>query len=169
VFVVAIDYEYTNKVPAGAAMKLIQAAVCATLISTGGVAFATGKCADDLDDRSPDQVLQAHFAAVLSGNVDRVTCDYAKHASIVVPGAVMTGKAAIGAYYTQIFALMGGPGTLAVVSLTTVPTRRDGGVALLEWTLESPHLAVGDGTDTFVIQDGRIQQQTVKLGGLVVR
>jgi hypothetical protein len=44
--VVAIDYEYTNKAPAGAAMKLIQAVVCATLISTGGVAFATGKCAD---------------------------------------------------------------------------------------------------------------------------
>jgi hypothetical protein len=37
----------------------------------------------------------------------------------------------------------------------------DGDVAFLEWSAESPSGRVDDGTDTFVIRDGKIAVQTI--------
>ena len=116
-------------------------------------------CPDHAQKRSPAQVLQDHVSALLSGNLDRIACDYDEDAVIITPGNVVSGHDQIKAYYASIFRLMGGPGNLEAVSVTT-----SGTVLLLEWTLDSPHLVVGDGTDTFVIEKGRISYQTVKLG-----
>ena len=129
-------------------------------------------CRENTRDRTPEQVLNAHFAAILSGDVERIACDYDDDYVIVTPGSVIRGDAGIRAFYNQIYSLMGGPGTLGVISLTFAATPADSdrrAAALLEWTLDSPHLAVGDGTDTFIIKNGRIQQHTVKLGQLVFK
>jgi ketosteroid isomerase-like protein len=144
-------------------------AIMIGLMGVVGVADAETHCAPGLESRSADQVLNDHFAAIRSGNVDRILCDYSHDAAILTPGSVVTTDEGIRGFYAQIFALMGGPGILGLTSLTVAPVNPSRSIALLEWTLDSSHLAVGDGTDTFVIVNGKIHQQTVKLGGFVMK
>lgn len=134
-----------------------------------GFAEEDGRCACALTSRSSDQVLNDHFAALRSGDLDLILCDYSRDAAIVTPGSVIGSHDGIRAFYTRIFALMGGRGNLGLGSLTFAPVNPSRWIALLEWTLDSPHLAVHDGTDTFVIVNGKIQQQTIKLGGLEIK
>ena len=132
--------------------------ICVLFLTTAAAAQAAD-CPDHPQKRSTEQVLQDHVSALLSGDLDLIACDYDEDAVIITPGKVVSGHAQIKEYYAAIFQLMGGPGDLEAVSVTT-----SGTVLLLEWTLDSPHLVVGDGTDTFVIEKGRISYQTVKLG-----
>jgi hypothetical protein len=138
-------------------------------LNAAGTAFA-GSCPEGLRDRTPEQVLDAHFGALLSGDVDLIACDYEADAQIITAGSVIKGTEGVKAFFTQIYILMNGPASLGVVSLTVSPSNSGrNAVALLEWTLDSPHLEVGDGTDTIVIKNGKIEHQTVKLGKLVVK
>jgi len=139
------------------------------LMSVTGFADTERRCAAGLAARSADQVLNDHFAAIRSGDFDLILCDYSSDATIVTPGVVVSSHDGIRGFYSHIFALMGGPGTLGLVSLTFAPVNPSRSIALLEWTLDSPHLEVGDGTDTFVIVNGKIQQHTIKLGGLMTK
>lgn len=109
--------------------------------------------------RSNEEVLADHYAALLSGDPQRVACDYADDASVILAGTVATGREEIAGLFAYFFSLMGGPGSIAVHSVTTTGT-----VLLLEWGLESPHLTVADGVDTFVFRKGRISYQTIHLG-----
>ena len=136
--------------------------LCALFFLTTAAA-AQADCLDHAQKRSPKEVLQDHVSALLSGDLDLIACDYGEDAVIITPGKVISGHKEIKDYYASIFQLMGGPGTLGAVSVTTTGT-----VLLLEWTLNSPHLVVNDGTDTFVVEKGRISYQTVKLGDVVV-
>ena len=118
--------------------------LCALFLATAAAAQAD--CLDHAQKRSPEEVLQDHVSALLSGDLDLIACDYDKDAVIITPGNVVSGHDEIKAYFASIFQAMGGPGNLGAVSVTT-----SGTVLLLEWTLDSPHLVVGDGTDTFVV------------------
>ena len=124
----------------------------------------TPNCYQQIQKRSPEEVLQSHVTALLSGDLDRIACDYDENAVIITPSGVISGHDHIKDYYFSIFQLMGGPGNLTAVSITT-----SGKALLLEWMLDSPHFVVGDGTDTFVVEKGLITYQTVKLSGVLVR
>ena len=137
--------------------------LCALFLMTAVPAQAAD-CPDHVQKRSPEQVLEDHVSALLSGDLDLIACDYDEDAVIITPRNVVSGHNEIKAYFASIFQAMGGPGNLGAVSVTT-----SGTVLLLEWTLDSPHLVVGDGTDTFVVVKGRIHYQTVKLADVVVR
>jgi hypothetical protein len=140
------------------------------IVALNAVTAFAGNCPEGLRDRTPEQVLDAHFGALLSGDVDLIACDYEADAQIITGGSIIEGIAGVKAFFTQIYTLMSGPASLGVVSLT-VSSSNSGrnAVALLEWTLDSPHLEVGDGTDTIVIKNGKIQHQTVKLGQLIFK
>ena len=83
---------------------------------------------------------------------------------MILAGIVAPGKEQIAGLFAYFFALMGGPASIPVHPVTT-----SGTVLLLEWGLESPHLTVGDGVDTFVFRKGRISYQTVHLGAAMFR
>src|SRR5262245_34059824 len=72
-----------------------------------GVGFADTKshCAAGLASRSADQVLNDHFAAIRSGDLDLILCDYSSNATVMTPGTVITGPDGIRGFYSQIFAL----------------------------------------------------------------
>jgi hypothetical protein len=60
--------------------------------------------------------------------------------------------------------LMGGNISLGLTSKTSAAA-----YTLLLYTVNSTHVSVPDGVDTFVIRHGRIVAQTARLGGLTFK
>jgi len=118
-------------------------------------------CPKHTSHRAPEQVLQDHAAAFVSGDPALVACDYADDAVFILPGSVASGKDQIQATYAFFFASAGGRIQLSLKSLTT-----GANTVLIEYAVDSNHLVVANGVDTFVIHDGLIVAQTAYLGGL---
>jgi hypothetical protein len=132
-------------------------------------AFATefphrSGCPKHLAHRSPEQVLQSHAAAFVSGDPALVACDYADDAVFILPGSVASGRDQIQATFAYFFGIAGGRISLSLKSMTV-----GGNVVLLEYGVDSNHLVVSNGVDTFVIRHGLIVAQTAYLGGLAVK
>lgn len=150
--------------------------MAAAVLAASAVANATAAPEDDdgeradsicprqLHRRSADQVLQAHFAAFRSANAQLLACDYAKKAVFILPGSVARGRDQIAATFAGFFQSAGPVNSLTLTTQTT-----GDGAALVTYTLDTRHIVVTDGVDTFVVENGRIVLQTAYLGGLSVR
>jgi|SRR3954471_1728927 uncharacterized protein (TIGR02246 family) len=121
-------------------------------------------CPKNAHDRTTAQVLQAHASAFVAGDAALIACDYAEDAMFVLPGSVATGRTQIQATFGYFFSITGGNVSLSLHSLTIA-----GNAALLEYAVDSNHLVVSDGVDTFVVRHGLIVAQTAHLGGLSVK
>lgn len=121
-------------------------------------------CPKQLQRRSPDQVLEAHLAALRSGNAALIACDFAKDAVVLLPGTLAVGVEQIQATFAGLLRSAGALNSLVVTSTTT----RDG-VILLTYKIDSEHILVAEGADTFIIEKGRILAQTIFLGGVSLR
>jgi ketosteroid isomerase-like protein len=121
-------------------------------------------CPMQLQQRSPEQVLEAHLAAFRSGNAVMIACDFAKDAVLILPGSVAQGQDQIQATFAGFFQAAG-----AINSVTVTSTTTQGGSILMTYKVDSEHIVVSDGVDTFVIEKGRIVLETGYLGGLTIR
>lgn len=129
-----------------------------------GMRSGPDTCPKQLQHRSPDQVLEAHFAAFRSGNAALIACDYAKDAVFILPGSVAQGPEQIQSVFAGFFQAAG-----PLNSLTITSTTAQGGAILTTYKIDSQHIVVTDGVDTFVIDKGRIVVQTGYLGGFTTR
>jgi hypothetical protein len=132
--------------------------------SAQGMRSAPENCPKQLQHRSPEQVLEAHLAAFRSGNAALMACDYAKDALLMFPGSVAQGPDQIQAVFAGFFQAAGSLNSLTITS-TTVQE----GAILMTYKIDSEHILVSDGVDTFVIEKGRIVLQAGNLGGLTTR
>ena len=132
--------------------------------SAQGMRTGLDECPKQLQHRSPEQVLEAHLAAFRSGNAALMACDYAKDAVVMLPGTVVQGPEQIQALFAGFFQAAG---TLNSVTITS--TTVQGGAILMTYKIDSQHIVVTDGVDTFVIEKGRIVLQSGNLGGLTTR
>jgi ketosteroid isomerase-like protein len=132
--------------------------------SAQGMRFAPDICAKQLQQRSAEQVLEAHLAAFRSGNAALLACDYAKDAVLILPGSVAQGPDEIKAAFAGFFQAAG-----AINSVTVTSTTAQRDAILMTYKVDSEHILVSDGVDTFVIEKGRIVLQTAYLGGLTTR
>ena len=57
----------------------------------------------------------------------------------------------------------------AINSVTVTSTTTQGGSILMTYKVDSEHIVVSDGVDTFLIEKGRIVLETAYLGGLKTR
>jgi ketosteroid isomerase-like protein len=121
-------------------------------------------CPKQLHLRSPEQVLESHLAAFRSGNAALLACDFAKDAVLILPGSVAQGPDQIQATFAGFFQAAG-----AINSVTVTSTTTQGGSILMTYKVDSEHILVSDGVDTFVIEKGRIVLETAYLGGLTTR
>ncbi len=112
-------------------------------------------CPHDREDRTALEVWNDHLAAIQSGNIALIACDYAEDATVVMPGTVISGKANVLAAFEAFAQLLGGQ----LPSITSVTA--SGQVVLVDYTLDSPHVVVPLGVDTFVVKEGLIRYQTV--------
>jgi len=132
--------------------------------SAQGMRSESDACPKQLHLRSPEQVLEAHLAAFRSGNAALIACDFAKDAVLILPGAVAQGPDQIQATFAGFFQAAG-----AINSVTVTSTTTQGGSILMTYKVDSEHIVVSDGVDTFVIEKGRIVLETAYLGGLTTR
>ena len=129
-----------------------------------GIRSGQDICPKQLQHRSPEQVLEAHLAAFRSGNAALMACDYAKDAVLMLPGSVAQGTEQIQAAFAGFFQAAGALNNLVITSTTV-----QGDAVLITYKIDSEHILVSDGVDTFVIEKGRIVLQAGNLGGLTTR
>ncbi len=108
------------------------------------------------EDRNIVEVLDHHIRVLDAGLVDEVLFDYAENALIITPGGVVQGLDEIRKFFTNSVANVLPPGsTSRMIQKVTC-----GEVAYIVWSAESPFYSIPFGTDTFIIRNGQIVEQT---------
>ena len=105
--------------------------------------------------RIPRQVFDDHWNAILSGNMGRILSDYALDAVFVTPGNLARGHGEIEEVFTRIDSDLG---TMAIEQESV--TVGDS-IILFEWSGKTAVGRIAQGTDTFYIEHGLIQFQTL--------
>ncbi|MGW7751422.1 nuclear transport factor 2 family protein [Streptomyces violaceusniger] len=105
--------------------------------------------------RTPEQTFHDHGQALGSGDLDKISANYAEDAVFVTPAGVLRGREGV---KQGIGALLG---DLPDAAWDLKPQFADG-VLFLEWSATAAQARVEDGVDTFVFRDGLIQAQTVR-------
>lgn len=101
-------------------------------------------------------VLNHHLKSFGKGNIDGILADYAPAAVLFTPDGPLKGPGAIRPFFEAMLAEFSKPG--AEFSMTTQSI--DGDYAYILWTAETTDHVYEMGTDTFVVQDGKIVAQS---------
>lgn len=101
------------------------------------------------------QTLQNHLQAAERGDVDAIVADYAEDAIFFTPDGLLRGRSEIRAFFEQLMADFPSGSTIEVKQQIV-----DGELAYLVWSGESETLSIPFATDTLIVRDGKIVQQT---------
>lgn len=102
-----------------------------------------------------------HMAAFTSGNLDAVLKDFTEQAIVITPDGVFEGLTQIRGVYQQLLAEFGvidrcdSPGLF----VDTLYVRHN--TLFVTWHAESIHHVIAFGTDTFVIDSGKVARQSI--------
>ena len=105
--------------------------------------------------RDARQVFDDHWNAILSGDMDRILADYAPDAVFVQPGAVARGHAGIQGVFDGI------GGNVGEMSFSQDSLTVGDSMVLLKWSGRGAGGRSASGVDSFYIEDGFIQYQTL--------
>ena len=105
---------------------------------------------------STKDVVQHHLKCFGVGDLQGILSDYAEGAVLFTPNGPLKGADARKAFYQQVFAEFGKPGTTFSMNLQSV----EGDYAYLLWMAETAHNVYELGTDTFVVSGGKIMLQS---------
>jgi hypothetical protein len=125
---------------------------------------------EDLSRRSAQEVLDDHLRLAAEGDLDG---DIERNCATDI--VILTGRGT--------FHGINGVRELARQLMDEIPSgdwtytciRVDGRIGFLEWTVDSGPLRIPDGADSYVIEDGKIQAQTIhytvvdERGNVVIR
>jgi len=110
---------------------------------------------------SPTEIVNRHVTAAGKGDVDAIMADYADDAVVLQAGQAAQGKAAIRAVFERIFPPRpAGSPPPAGPGMTVTRVWEEGNVGLVTW-----QLGAINGTDEFLVRDGKIEVQAVFLSG----
>jgi ketosteroid isomerase-like protein len=102
-----------------------------------------------------EQVIGQHLSTFLEGRgVDEIVADYHEDAVLVAPQAVYRGKPAIRGFFADFLAHLP-PGARQDFALESRECTGD--LGYIVWSVKG---SVPLGTDTFIVRDGKIAQQT---------
>ncbi len=110
----------------------------------------------DKTKRTVEEVLDHHIRTLGAGLIEEVLYDYAEDAVIINPGGVVQGLKEIRAFFTDSVKNVLPPESVSIFSKKVTC----GDLAYIVWSAESPFYSIPFGTDTFVIRDGQIVEQT---------
>jgi hypothetical protein len=129
-----------------------------TIVAVGlfwaGTASAT--CSHDLRDRTPQQVLADHRAALAAGDWDAVRCNFHPDAVLISDNGVSEGADAIVTEYQALFAFFGGNFDQVYQEIVVSILNTEKSMARVLYTVDTTCSDVPDGIDTYVIRRGRI-------------
>jgi len=101
-------------------------------------------------------VVNHHLKCFGEGDLEGILSDYASASVVFTPNGPLKEVAAIRAFYKQVFAEFGKPGTTFSLNLQSF----EGDYAYLLWAAETADNVYEVGTDTFVVRDGKIALQS---------
>jgi len=111
---------------------------------------------DQLHNRSVEEVLEHHLKHLNSGDLEGTMLDYAPDAFIINMGGVVRGKDEISKFFADSIKNVLPPET----TYEMLHKYFEGDMAYMVWTAESPYVSVPYGTDTFIIKNGLIVEQS---------
>ena len=108
----------------------------------------------DIENRTAEQVLSDHRAALAEGEIDRdVERNYAADAVVISDAGVDRGREAIRQRLLGIAALFGDV-VPVVAAQTVVPLDKATFMARVLFSVATPGIEVADGVDTYIIKNG---------------
>ena len=114
----------------------------------------------DIENRTAEQVLSDHRAALAEGEIDRdVERNYAADAVVISDAGVDRGREAIRQRLLGIAALFGDV-VPVVAAQTVVPLDKATFMARVLFSVATPGIEVADGVDTYIIKNGQIIWQS---------
>ena len=105
---------------------------------------------------STKDVLDHHIKCFGEGDLTGILSDYASDAVLFTPDGPLKGLDAIRPFFEAMLAEFGKPGTAFSMKHRSV----EGNYAYVLWTAETADNVYELGTDTLVVQDGRILAQS---------
>lgn len=105
---------------------------------------------------STKDVVDNHLKCFGEGDLKGLLSDYAPGAILFLPGGPLRGLEAITPFFQALFAEFGKPGAAFSLKRQSV----EGDYAYILWTAETADNLYELGTDTFVVQDGKIVAQS---------
>jgi len=103
-----------------------------------------------------EAVVNNHLQRFLDGDLQGVVSDYAPDAVMIAPTGVLRGVDSIRPLFEALIAEFARPG--ATFDLQQQVVEND--LAYIRWVAETADNTYDIGTDTFVVRDGKILQQT---------
>lgn len=113
-------------------------------------------CGPLVDPEITAAVLENHLIGFGLRDVDRILDDYTESSILVTPEGVFIGLNEIEAYYENLLPAFPVDGTVFEIDIQHV----EEDIAYIVWHAETPALSVPLGSDSFVVQDGKIMRQT---------
>jgi hypothetical protein len=110
-------------------------------------------------ERTPEEVLADHRAALAIGDLDAIDCNYSIDATLIGDNGIDVGHDQIRATWEFFLVLYGGTQPM-VVQQVVVPLDHETSLVRLLFTIDTPCVVVPDGIDTYVIRRGQIHAQT---------
>lgn len=104
-----------------------------------------------------EKVLGQHLKAFGEGSITAIMADYAADAVFITPGGALRGHDQIRPVFEGLVAEFGKPGA----SFEMIQQVIDGNLAYIVWKAETADNIYELGTDTLVVRNGKITQQTL--------
>jgi ketosteroid isomerase-like protein len=104
--------------------------------------------------RTTQEVLTHHLNCF--GDIAGTMADYSAEARFFTPGGLLRGSEAIRRFFVRLFEEFAKPG----MSFEMLQREVDGDTAYIVWKAETADNRFELGTDTFVVQNGKIVTQT---------
>ncbi|MEP4380425.1 MAG: nuclear transport factor 2 family protein [Alphaproteobacteria bacterium] len=107
-------------------------------------------------DAETKAIVEHHLAAFGAGDMKDTLSDYTEESVVLTPGGALKGLKAIEGLFGALFAEFSKPG--ASFELKLLSTSND--VGYIVWSAETADNVYELGTDTYIIEDGKIAVQT---------
>ena len=109
-----------------------------------------------INEAKTQEVLDHHLKAFIGNDLDATMADYSEESVLVTPDATYRGLTEIRKGFEGAFAAFPKDSTTLTVTKTVVTQD----MAYIVWNAKTPKFELSLGTDTFIIRDGKIVQQT---------
>lgn len=117
-------------------------------------------CDPETYERTPEEVLADHRAALATGDLDAVHCNYSTDAKVIADGGIDEGHDEIRASQAFFLQVYGGTQPVVIQQIVVQALDTETSLVRLLFTIDTPCVIVPDGVDTYVIRRGQIHAQT---------
>lgn len=132
-------------------------AIFASFVLIAALALNAGPSTAQMADAAmTEKVLGQHLTAFGAGDIPAIMADYSSDAILVTPGGTLRGHDQIRPLFEGLVAEFSKPGA----SFEMMQQIVEGDLAYIVWKAETADNVYEVGTDTFIVHDGKIVQQT---------